>query len=344
MKNFIKSIVFIIIFLIIFCCVFKVLWLGKTYVSFLIYDEPKNSSDIVYIGSSAVYTYFNPVLAYDLYGFTTCFCATGSQPFNAIKYLLKETQKYQNPELYIIDLATSIEDWDFFDEGAIRRTTDSMKFSKNRIDAINEILKYKGIDKKDYINYYFSFLRYHDIWRDITKENFTKNEYSYKGFILSPESSKNIYIDEFNWKDDIMEISAEKKQILMELIEYIKVNNLNVLFVVPKRGFEEEIIKQLNNAIEIIKESGLDIINFNTLEDFSVNYATDFYNTSHVNIYGATKYTLYLSKYLNDHYDLPNHNGDEAYNSWENEYVRFKQDFKALTKKDFNKILTKYSN
>ncbi len=80
------------------------------------------------------------------------------------------------------------------------------------------------------------------------------------------------------------------------------------------------------------------------MDDFSVNYKTEMLNGSHLNTYGATKYTLYLSKYLNEHYDLPNHKDDSAYTSWENEYVRFKEDFKTFTKKDFNTVLNKYSN
>ena len=126
---------------------------------------------------------------------------------------------------------------------------------------------------------------------------------------------------------------------MIELIKYIKSNNLNVLFVIPKRCFEETEIKQLNNASKIIKQNELDIINFNTLDDFKVDFNMDFYNRAHLNVYGSTKYTLYFSKYLKENYKLKNHKEDEKYSSWNSEYERFKIDFNKLTGKKFDELI-----
>ena len=66
-------------------------------------------------------------------------------------------------------------------------------------------------------------------------------------------------------------------------------------------------------------------------------------NFAHLNVYGATKYTLWFSKYLKENYELPNHKNDVNYSSWSSEYDRFKDNFKKITDKDFNEILLQYS-
>ena len=85
------------------------------------YHEPRNSIDIAYVGSSNAYTSFNTVLAYNMYGFKTSLISFDAQPFDYIKYLIKETEKYQKPKLYIIDIAKLPDKIDSYTDIDIRR-------------------------------------------------------------------------------------------------------------------------------------------------------------------------------------------------------------------------------
>lgn len=343
MKKFIKSIIFLLIFGFLFKCTFNILWLDETPVA-TFYDEPKNTIDIVYLGSSNAYAHFNTVLAYNEYGFTTGLVANDSQPFPFIKYLIIESRKYQNPELYIIDIATLQKNFSEYEEAEIRKTADSMKFSKNRIAAINETLGYIDIDKSEYVNYYFSFLKYHNMWKDITSDNFKKPDYLYKGFLFSNVTSEINPQNSYIWPSDEEMLPYESEQALLDLISYIKDNNLNVLFIIPKRIFgTQSLYRRFNSVISIIEENDLKLINFNTLEDFDINFNTDLYNYAHLNIYGSTKYTLYFSKYLKENYNLKDHRGDKKYNSWNEEYNRFKASYQTIMKKDFDELLLEYN-
>ena len=351
-KNIIKSALFIIIFLILYYFIRKLLWLRPYSINYF-YDEPKNSIDVIYIGGSNVSQYFNSTLAYHKYGYTTALLSTASQNFIFTKYCIKEGEKYQNPSLYIIDLTKVAESiYDITDE-KIRITTDSMKFSKNRIDAINDILGYKeNIDKSEYINHYFSFFMYHNSWKSISKDDLKlnilkKNDIYYKGYgcgeIAFEVTSQNPHY----WSEDVSPLKKENEKILVDLINYIKASNLNVLFVVPIRNsYTYKKNKQINYAIKIIQENGLDVINFNTVEEFynTIDFSNDFHDSAHFNVYGATKYTLYFSKYLKEYYELENHKGDKSYNSWETEYKRFKEHFYEKTNKNFDDLLLEYEN
>lgn len=304
----------------------------------MLYDEPKNSMDIIYIGGSNAHHHFNSLLAYELYGFTTGFLATGSQPFISIKYLIMESQKYQKPDLYIIDL-TRIQDSmkTSFAEQSIREVTDILKLNKNKLDLINEILNYSNIDKNEYINYYFNFLIYHNSWKNISYNNF--HPPIYKGYYFWDNATDIVPQENYYWDETIVKLPDKNKKILLDLINYIKSNELNVLFVIPKRTFWYPGQEMLNDAISIICKSGFKVINFNKIEDLNIDFATDFYDSGHLNVYGATKYTLYFSQYLKKNYHLNDHRDDKLYVSWEEQYQIFKRDFNARTFKEFDSLL-----
>ena len=120
MNNKIKIIIFLAILFLIYNCIFKVLWLERNPFSYF-YDEPKNSVDLAYVGSSNAYTSFNGLLAYKMYGFKTGFLSFDTQPFEYVKYLIKESEKYQKPKLYVIDLAKLPDEIDSFSDADIRR-------------------------------------------------------------------------------------------------------------------------------------------------------------------------------------------------------------------------------
>lgn len=342
MKKIFKIICFTSILILLWKYVFSILWLPKNNISFF-YDEKENSIDVIYIGGSNVHHHFNNLLAYHLYGFTTYFLSSGIQQFTLTKSLIEESRKYQNPKLYVIDLARLTDDFESsYNEPWGRVVVDSLKNSKTRIMAINNMLKYTNVEKSQYIDYYFSFFKYHNSWKDINRQNFNGTLNEFKGYYAYDYAFDIEPQGEFIWKDDIVKLQSQNEEVLLDLIEYIESNNLNVLFVIPKSTFWYPNNERLNYATEIIKKHNLDIINFNKLDDIDLNYETDFYDKIHLNVYGAAKYTLYFSKYLKENYDLDNHKNDETYISWEQEYERFLDKFSNVTGENYESILEKY--
>ncbi len=339
-KNILKVTIFLLIFCILLYNIFNILWLENHNIENF-YDEPKDTLDIIYIGASTVHHSFNAALAYNLYGYTTNILSSSTQPFSAAKHLMKEAEKYQNPVLYILDIGRVAEDLNAR-RSNIRQVTDAMKWSDNRTNAINEMLSYTDVDKKDYINYKYSFLLYHNAWRSLKVTNFEKNNDLYKGYIPSPNvSEEEIYCD---WDTtDTMELDEKNEANLNDIMEYIKSNNINVLFIVPIKEYKEEIKKKTNSAIEILESNGFNVINIGKIKEIGIDGSKDFFDKDHLNVEGGTKFTLYLAKYLKEHYNLPDHRGDSNYSSWDSEYIRLKELYKEMTKNDFDELLEKYS-
>ncbi len=343
-KRMIKIIFFFGILLIMLNNVFSILWISEESITYF-YNEPKDTLDVIYLGSSNAYKHFNTTLAYNLYGFTTGMLSNDSEPFAAIKYLINDAEKYQDAKLYIIDMTMATRSLNTVMPEHIRKTVDNMEFSMNRINAINEILGYKGIDKKQYINYYFSFFMYHGMWKNISKRTFVGRNDLYKGFVLNPyNNTKTEAQEEQTWNGNAYtELPQEHKEILTSLFNTIQDKKINAIFIIPPRYFTDEEQGELNEMTKLIEENGYTIINMNTVEDYNIDYQNDFYDNKHLNINGATKYTIYISKYLKKHYDLPNHKGQPEYASWDYEFNRFKNAYEDIVGEKYDKVLMKYN-
>ena len=180
---------------------------------------------------------------------------------------------------------------------------------------------------------------YHNRWKTILKNTVPNSKNIYKGFLMTSETCSTSPQETYNWSTSETELPEENKKILIDLIKYIKLNNLNIIFVIPVRIFNENDMSLLNYSTKIIEGNGYNVINFNKLDNLNIDFNTDLYNFAHMNVSGSTKFTTFFSKYLKANYDLPDHRNEKKYDSWKNEYERFKKDYNQLTGKNFNDLL-----
>ena len=335
MKKILKITFFVLILMVIWHGVFSILWLNDNGIKEF-YSEPKNGLDIVYIGASNAYVHFNPVLAYHKYGFTTGMLSDGNQQPAAFKYLLEEAQKYQKPKVYLIDISYSFTYQRM--ETAVRKVTDSLKPSLNRYKAINDLLQYTDVPKEEYINYHLSFLTYHNNWKYVNINNF-KNQIVFKGHLLSDETIAVKSYADHKWLEDKLPVPPEIDNIFDDLISYIKDKNLNVVFVLAPKIYSNESMGILNSITSKIEDNDLEVWNLKYLDNLNIDYEHDLYNDLHLNVIGATKFTDVFSKFLKEKYNLADHRNDKKYQSWDNEYARYKDFYYKLTKKNYDDLL-----
>lgn len=335
MKNLIKTSIFIIIFLFLGHLIFSVIWFAPTPLREF-YREPKNTIDVVYIGASNAFAHFNTVYAYHKYGFTTGLMSNNSQPAMAYKYLIADSQKRQDPRVYVIDISasTSMEK----DESTIRFVADSMPTSLNRFKLVTDLLKNSDIPKKDYLNFYFSFFTYHNLWKYINKDYF-KSSTLYKGYLLETGTIKIEPGKKETWSDDLKDLPENIDKVYNDLLKFLQKEKLTVIFVISPRNYGDEAMERLNTLTKKINDAGFNVLNFNKIPDVGIDYKKDFYNFAHINVFGATKYSVYFANYLHNHYDLPDHRRDDKYKEWDKEYVRFKESYTSLLQGDFEELV-----
>ena len=284
------------------------------------YGEEKNSLDMVYIGGSATFVYYEPLRAFERQGITSYNFASNTIQPELYKTMIKDILKRQKPEVIVIDArAFQYREKDQPPtEVAYRNVLTGMPLSINKIEFIHEnVEKYLNEDDAPY---YFDIIKYHRNpekirVNDQIKMAFNMYENQLKGFHFIPkvEEQKKIV----NNTDVKTPISEETEKILIDLLEYCKTTDCNYLFVVSPY-VEQELHKENFNYIsEIINQYGYNFLDTNDYyNEMKLNFKTDLYNYSHVNIFGADKYTDFLCEYLIENYNLPDRRKDENYQEW----------------------------
>ena len=109
------------------------------------------------------------------------------------------------------------------------------------------------------------------------------------------------------------------EEMLYKVFDYIRENNLKVLFFDSPQLRNEVDMGRANTVYSILEKEGFDYVHFYDENDpdgitIDFNFETDFYNPAHTNFYGAAKFTEAFSAYLNENYDLPDRSSDENVN------------------------------
>ena len=127
------------------------------YVGF--YAEKKESIDVAIIGSSPIPMGFVTPKIYGDMGITMYPISSNMQRPVATRYHVDEVLKTQKPELFVFEMRM----WVAADEHLLgnmahtREVTDNLKYSVNRIKAINAMVS----DPDERLTYYFDIFKYH---------------------------------------------------------------------------------------------------------------------------------------------------------------------------------------
>lgn len=304
------------------------------------YSEEENTIDVAYFGTSASNRYFINPKAFHDEGISSFTMATMGMPLFYVPNLIDEVNKTQDPDLYIIELRWVDKEVEQISDAHIRRVTDNLKLSENRHDAIQKSFEYmdgsKGalgdITYKE-VEYLFPIIKYHG---RLAQESMTAGDFKIpssknetKGYVMSYNTTKQVNQFMSRLSDDREPLSDMAETALNEVLDYCDAlpEDKEVLFVLSPYSVKKPQMPKFNTAMDMVKERGYEVINFNTpemYEELGIDWDHDFYNSKHVNFLGAEKYTNWLTAYLKEHYKLKDHRGDARYDSWEKAYKIYK--------------------
>lgn len=341
----IKIVVFIVIFVIMcftlnYLC--KPYLTGDTAIINGFYGEKKDSLDVVYVGGSASFVYYQPLKAYEDYGITSYNFGANTIQAELYKYMIEEVLNHQDPKLIIIDArAFQYRDKDQPPtEVAYRNVLSGTPLNLNKVNFIEKYVK-EVLNEKDTLSYYFDFIKFHSAEDTYPIEEgidmmLGNYKHPFKGFMFIPKVAKQKFVDYKTNEEKAM--NDDTVEILDELLDYLKEKELNVLFIVSPY-IEQKKHKEVFNYVERrVTEAGFYFIDANDYRDeMNIDYDYDFYNYGHVNIFGSDKYTNFLTKFIKENVSLEDHRNDPEYKSWNDLLVSWnnqKQETILLTEKE----------
>lgn len=289
------------------------------------YGEKDNTLDMVYIGGSAAFVYWQPLTAYEKAGITSYNFAVNTIQPESYVYMIKEVLKSQDPRVIVLDArAFQYRNRDGSASSVTyRNVVTGTPLSIERAQFIEDNVR-KYLDKEeDTWTYHFDIALYHTRYNELPydielqlRAMVGNYQHQYKGYFTIERTAE---IRKNNFKTNKQGGMTETTlSILDDLLNYLKTTDKKVLFIVsPYEETEEH--KRIYNLVEAkVKQAGFDFLDGNEYDnEMGLNYETDFYNDAHVNLYGSNKYTNFLMKYIIERYDLTDCRGDARCSDWD---------------------------
>ena len=305
-------------------------------------EEAKNSLDVIYIGGSAAFTYYEPLKTFSDHGFASYDLATNNMQAEAILSYVRYAQKYQDPSLYVIGVRAFQYYSETGDEYALRIASDALDIGINRFSLVHDYLSDREMDAEP-AALYWDIMKYHTNYEafstgqawDLMDNSIVCDN---KGGRIG---SDHYYLNEprdFDTKERaVLEAGCEKT--LRKLLKYLSDNHLEALFVVCPYMITKEHYAIYNSIQDIVNEYGYSFLNTNDhYTEMNIDYAQDFSDVNHVNAVGAEKYTEFLEKYIIDNYKVPDHRGEAAYSRWEALAEEYKESSREMRNEVYDTI------
>ncbi|MCI1965795.1 MAG: hypothetical protein LKJ17_06655 [Oscillospiraceae bacterium] len=288
-------------------------------------DDPY---DVVLMGSSHMNGGIDPNVLWKQYGMTSFNYATGGQPIDVTYYLLKEVLKQHSPSVVVVDLYYLGLTNEYGETGFISNALDNIRFSKNKIEAIQNCTP-----PNEWINFLLPALKYHFRWSSLKSVDFTYDSssiYYLKGF--SAGTSRY-------GKQDVSYADTDKKQEIPEkslsyfykFIQLSKEKGFQLVFVnMPcdytesdrANGWVNDCEAMFNTVADLCQKENIPFVDLcDQMDEIGLDFAQDMNNSGHLNVWGAYKTSSYFGKYLKQNFTFADHQSDSELTArWNQDY------------------------
>ena len=262
------------------------------------YAQPKDTLDVVFVGSSAAYAFFSPMRLYADTGLTAAMIATPNQTVDMLPAILEEGRRTQPNALYVIELRPMLASSEDNARLAadLRRLTDNMPYSLNRLRCI-EALAPEG----ERLSWHIDLAKYHDRWPEVKLSDLRLKwgrPDDNRGFAFDSNVEPVLRRD---WRSVNATIDPEPENVgaLEALLHYIQTRDMDVVFVATPFALSREQAKKYNAVSALLEARGFEFLNMNRrLDDIGLDFGTDYSDFRHVNILGAVKCTDWIAEAL----------------------------------------------
>ena len=278
------------------------------------YNEEKNH-EVIFIGDCEVYANISPLEMYKNFGITAYVRGTSQQMIWQSYEIIKETIKYEKPKVIVFNV-NSMRYSKPVSEAYNRLTLDNMKWSINKINAINSSMT----EDETFISYVFPILRYHSRITSLTLEDikylFKDKNISFNGFIVNQEIKPYTSLPTPRPLPDY-KFDEIDYDYLDKIVELTKENNIKLVLMKAPSLYPYWYQEYEDQIIEYATKNSLDYYNFKLVADeIGIDYNTDTYDGGlHLNLNGATKLSYYFGQILRDKYNLKDYRTDEHVNN-----------------------------
>lgn len=289
------------------------------------YRQEKGTVDVLAVGTSLTYTNLNTNILWDEYGIACYDLATAEQPYWSTYAYLCEAFRVQKPKLVLLDLKAMT----YLDDRVDRTRTVLCTFGiLNPVTRLKAI--YECVEPEEFLGYALAFPQIHTNYVNNKKTDWIlpptngNRGGNWKGFIEKNETAEH-ETPSINFAFKTPKYVNEHESGFFEKILQLCIeNDVPVMLIgYPNADYKHDHLYYCA-GFEIAEKYGITGINYNLPENaVGINYATECADWQHLNILGSSKLTRAVGRDLKELFDLEDHRGDPAYESWDKEAERW---------------------
>ena len=301
-----------------------------------IYNEPKDSIDVLFLGSSRVAVGFSPMYLWKTYGFTSYVLGTRKQQPSVSELLLTDTYERQHYKAVVYDVTQLFErneyasDAEYYDadQAELTESFQSIPFSLNKLNAAIELTKKSSLSIGDLM---VPLYRFHDRWTDLSRKDFKtsaelKNKRLLHGqeymTITRPVTDFTGFIDKGAEKT-AKTVSCDDS--IIDMIKFCKEKGIALILTrVP--SFLAWTAEDSATIQKIADEYGVPFIDYMRADNWTssgMDISSDFLDSSHFNCEGAEAVSALYGDYLKKNLSLPDKRQDSAYSQWNDDIAEY---------------------
>ena len=294
-----------------------------------LYQQEKNTVDMLVIGTSAAQAGVNTSLLWEEHGIASYNLCSAELPYWASYFYLKEALKTQSPKLLVLDAKPAIYTQTYTRKARVFMSAYGIKSLDNRIGSI-----LASVHPDNRVKFLFGISELHGNYASVTASDFSYppdnggRGSSWKGFIGYEEA-----LDfEEPWGDVSSDATTpihEKQQQYFEMIlQLANEKGIDVLVIgFPTPDYVHD--HPYFNTIKALAEKyGAAYLNYNHPDIVGMwDFATDFADWQHLNIRGSIRLSTHLGAYLAEHYALPDRRGQEGFDSYDKDAADWHQQY-----------------
>ena len=284
------------------------------------YEDPQKI-DVFFIGASHIFFGVNPMEIWNETGIAGYNLTTHQQPLWASKLLLQHALKKQSPKLIVLDvlMATNFSRPLLGTDQGTNMTHLALDPVPLSLQKIRGVLETDPIIEKGEILFPIilshsrlqqGLLAYDDLHFFTGDRSHPMKGYNYTENTIAYDRPESV-------PDSVHELPEGLEEVLIDFIGFCKKEGLPLLLIKTPLVGSEELYEQINYIGGIAAEQDVPFLDFNHLfDELGIDFQSDFADSGHLNVRGAERVSRYLAGYLKEHYDLPDHRGEPAYESW----------------------------
>lgn len=319
-KNLIKTVAFLLIGALLFAGFWHVFRLKNEKNLERMKRLPRDTVDVMFIGSSHAFMNIDPSVLYRESGVSGFVLGCGSQPIWQTYYHLKEALKTQSPKVVFVECYKLDMQQNYSKAAVTVKATIGMSLSRDYMDMLNASLKRKA--KK--INFILQFPWFHSRYNELTMADILPdygNPYykDHLGYFLMTQVVQAKFPTDVDQVTERKPLSRKNRRYLDKIVALSEEKGFDLVFLItPFWQKAKQKQPYYNTLADYAAERDIPLLNCNlTYDQIGLDETVDFSRTSHLSVTGAEKLTMYLNDYIAGRWALADHRGDERYAVWD---------------------------